>query len=133
VEVVDRVRGLAGADPALIAQSHEGVGERGSLLRGVDLFGNSGEGIPAVVWVVFGDRLSESLEVRSDQFGQLDLKGESDGGEIEQVLPQSVECLLRKADEFLDGAMGERSDARAGELVFGRATVLAAAVLGFAA
>jgi hypothetical protein len=43
VEVEERVGGLVAVDAVLVAESDDGVGEPRSLLRGVDLFRDSGE------------------------------------------------------------------------------------------
>jgi hypothetical protein len=66
VEVEERVGGLASVDAVLVAESDDRVGELGSLLWGVDLFGDGGERVPAPVGVVVFDRFAEALELGAD-------------------------------------------------------------------
>jgi hypothetical protein len=94
-QVVDGVGGLAGSDSLLVTEDEERVGELGALLWGVDLLGNDRQFVPAVVGLVVGDRVSEPLELGGDEFRELDVEGEVDRGEVEEVFPEDVQRLVR--------------------------------------
>jgi hypothetical protein len=72
VEVQQRERGLPAADPVLVAQPDDGVGESGALLGGVDLFVDGGQRVPAPLGIVVFDCFAQALEVRTDQSWQCD-------------------------------------------------------------
>ncbi len=85
MEVEQRVRGLAAVDPALVAESDDGVGESRSLLGGVDLFVDVGERVPATVCVVVFDRFAQAFEVGADQLGEGDQQGQVERGQVHQT------------------------------------------------
>ncbi len=59
VEVQQRVGGLAAADPALVAESDDRVGELGALLGGVDLLEDGGQCVTATLGIVVFDRFAQ--------------------------------------------------------------------------
>jgi hypothetical protein len=116
VEVQQRKRGLAAADPVLVAEPDDGVGESGALVGAVDLLVDGGQRVPAPLGVVVLDRFAETLEVRADQPWQLDQEREVQSGEFEQLVGEAVECTVGKPVEFVDCLAAEFGDVRAGEL-----------------
>jgi len=70
---------LLAIDAVLVAQRDERVGESLALSGCVDLRGDGGEGVPAPIWVVVGDRFLEALQVGSDELGQLDEQRDIEG------------------------------------------------------
>jgi hypothetical protein len=133
VEVQQRKRGLTAADPVLVAEADDGVGESDALLGAVDLLVDGGERVPAPLGVVVLDRFAETLQVRANQPWQLDQEREIQSGEIEQFVGEAFECTVGKPVEFVDRLAAELGDVRAGELFLGRAAALSAAALGLAA
>ena len=64
---------------------------------------------------------------------ECDQQREIDGGEIHDLVGKVLERTVREPVELVDRLIGELGDMRAGELLLGRAAVLAAAALRFAA
>jgi hypothetical protein len=79
------------------------------------------------------DCFAEVLEVRADQSWECDQQREIDGGEVHELVGEVVQRAVGEHVELVDCLMGELGDVRAGELLLGRAALLAAAVLGLAA
>ena len=79
-EVVYRVGGLGGSDAVLVLEGEECVGDACALLWGVDLVGHDREFVPAVVGLVVGDRVAESLLLWGDELREGDVQGEVDRG-----------------------------------------------------
>lgn len=133
MEVQQREGGLPATDPVLVAQPDDGVGESRALLGTVDLLVDVGECVPAPFGVVVLDRFTQTLEVRADQPWQLDQQREIERGEIHDLVGEVVEGTVRQPVELVDRLIGELGDVCPGELFLGRAAVLAAAALRFAA
>jgi hypothetical protein len=133
VEVKQRVGGLAMTDPALVAESDDRVGESCALLRGVDLFVDVGERVPAPVGVVTLDRFAEALQIGADQLREGDEQREVEGGQVHQPFAELVKCAVGEAVELVDRLLEEVSDVCACELLLRWSALLAAAVFGLAA
>jgi len=117
VKVQQRVGGLAAADPALVAESDDRVGEPGALLGGVDLLVDGGQRVPAPLGIVVFDRFAQSLEVGADQLRECDQQREIEGGEIHQFVGEVVQRAVGEAVELVDRLVDELGDVRAGELL----------------
>lgn len=117
----------------LVAEDEERVGESCALLWGVDLLGDDREFVPAVVWLVISDRVAQALQLGRDQLRERDVEGEVDRGNVEEVLPEHVECLVREAGECVGGVVGECSEVSSGHLLLRGSALLAAAAFGLAA
>jgi hypothetical protein len=78
VEVIDGVGGLCGGEAVLSAEAEHLVGEAGALLRAVDLVCHRAELVPAVVEIVLGDGIAQSLQFGGDELRELDVQGEVD-------------------------------------------------------
>jgi hypothetical protein len=92
--VVDRVGGLGAGELALVAELEDRVGKSGALLWGVDLLGHRSEFVPASVGIVVCDGVVELLQLGRDELGEFHVQGEVDRGELEEVLPEDLECFV---------------------------------------
>jgi hypothetical protein len=124
---------LLAADPVLVAQPDDGVGESGALLGSVDLFVGGPQRVPTPLGIIVFDCFAQALEVGADEPRECDQQRDIDGGEIHELVGQVVQRAVGEAIELVDRLAGEVGEVRAGELLCGGSAMLTAAVLGLAA